>query len=196
MSSGPVQRTWAPPGFQVGPAVRPARAADLPELAGTFRQLRYFTERIARQPRLGILFVAHAGNRLAGTAFLRMQAAEEWELRQRLRGVPILSNVQVAPDLRRQGVGSAIMRAAEGYARARGRAYIALGVTATNAAARRLYAKRGYAEWEFGEVNAMVVEYGTDGGRRFSTERCLIMVKPLGCVRSPQRRRTSQRQTA
>jgi GNAT superfamily N-acetyltransferase len=159
--------------------VRPAVNADLPALVDAFRQESYFAERIARQPQLGVLFTAHVDDRVAGAAFLRMQPAEEWELRDRLRGVPVLSNLQVAADRRRQGVATAIMTAAEQYARGRGRTHIALGVTGTNAAARRLYTRRGYVEWEFGEVNAMVIEYDENGGRTFSTERCLIMVKGL-----------------
>ncbi|WP_433052690.1 GNAT family N-acetyltransferase [Dactylosporangium sp. CS-033363] len=151
-----------------------------------FHQERYFAERIARQPQLGVLFVAPAGERVAGAAFLRMQPAEEWELRARLRNVPVLSHLQVAADRRRQGVASEIMQAAEDYARGRGRAGIALGVTPTNAAARRMYTGRGYEEWPHGEVNAMVIDYDDEGRKTFSTERCLIMVKPLPVhVRTP-----------
>ncbi|MEU7868092.1 GNAT family N-acetyltransferase [Dactylosporangium sp. NPDC049140] len=163
--------------------VRPAVSEDLPALTEAFKQPHYFQERIARQPHLGVLFVAEhtddTATRVAGAAFLRMLPAEEWELREHLRNVPILSHLQVAPQRRRQGVASAIMDAAEDYARAKGRARIALGVTLTNAAARRLYANRQYVEWDFGPVNAMVVEWDEAGRKHFGVERCQIMVKAL-----------------
>ena len=159
--------------------VRPAVSADLPALTIAFGERHYFEDRLGRPPQQGVLFVAHLGAAVAGAAFLRMMQAEEWELRQHLRGVPILSHLQVAPNRRRQGVASAIMNAAEEHARAKGRWRIALGVTPHNAAARRLYTNRGYVEWDFGEVNAMVVEYDETGRKRFSTERCQILVKAL-----------------
>jgi len=175
------------------PKVRLAHGTDLPALTAAFQQPHYFRERIARQPHLGVLFVAADAARVAGAAFLRMQPAEEWELRERLRNVPVLSHLQVAPRWRRRGVASAIMDAAEDYARARGRARIALGVTLTNAAARRLYANRDYAEWGHGPVNAMVVEWDEAGRKRFGVERCQIMVKslrpvPTGFGKRPQMR--------
>jgi GNAT superfamily N-acetyltransferase len=161
-------------------------------LTRAFAQDHYFAERIPRQPQLGVLLVAFLTEpehepeteRVAGAAFLRLLPAEEWELREHLRNVPVLSHLQVVPGRRRQGVASAIMTAAEDIARSKGRAHIALGVTTTNHAARRLYLQRGYVEWDHGIVNAMVVEYDETGRRQLSTERCQIMVKAL---RTPAR---------
>ena len=50
----------------------------------------------------------------------------------------------VEPGARRDGVGSALMAAAEDEARRRGLPYIALMVTEDNEAARRLYERGGY----------------------------------------------------
>jgi ribosomal protein S18 acetylase RimI-like enzyme len=50
----------------------------------------------------------------------------------------------VEPDWRRDGVGSALLLAAEDEARRRGLPYMALMVTEENEAGRRLYAERGY----------------------------------------------------
>ncbi|HTJ31626.1 MAG TPA: GNAT family N-acetyltransferase [Dactylosporangium sp.] len=160
--------------------VRPAVNADLPALIKAFGERYYFEDRLARPPMQGVLFMLPGDDATArGAAFVRMIPAEEWELRERLRGVPILSRLQVRKDVRRQGVATAIMTAAEEYVLSRGRTRIALGVTSNNAAARRLYLARNYVEWDFGQVNAMVVDYLDDGRKKFSTERCHIMVKAL-----------------
>ncbi|MFG2038077.1 GNAT family N-acetyltransferase [Dactylosporangium sp. NPDC048998] len=165
-------------------AVRPAVSADLPALINAFGERFYFEDRLARRPQQGVLFAAFLDNVAVGAAFLRLMPAEEWELRERLRGVPILSHLQVRENVRRQGVASAIMNTAEEYAWMRGRMRMALGVTPQNTAARRLYLDRGYVEWDFGLVNAMVVDYDETGRKQFSIERCQILVKAL---RAPAR---------
>ena len=50
----------------------------------------------------------------------------------------------VEPGVRRDGVGTALLAAAEDEARRRGLPYMALMVTEENAAARRLYERGGY----------------------------------------------------
>lgn len=52
----------------------------------------------------------------------------------------------VAPDARGHGVGGALLEATEEHARRRGARKITLNVFATNAPARRLYARHGYVE--------------------------------------------------
>ena len=52
----------------------------------------------------------------------------------------------VAPEARGHGVGAALLRAVEGWARETGYSHIGLGVTTTNASAIRLYATAGYSE--------------------------------------------------
>ena len=61
-------------------------------------------------------------------------------------GVPILEGLGVAEALRNRGIGTALTNAAEGAARARGHDRILLSVGVDNHGARRLYARRGYAE--------------------------------------------------
>ncbi len=55
-----------------------------------------------------------------------------------------IAYMAVDPSSRRDGVGAALLAAAEDEARGRGLPYMALMVTEENAAARRLYAREGY----------------------------------------------------
>ncbi|HYD89637.1 MAG TPA: ribosomal protein S18-alanine N-acetyltransferase [Vitreimonas sp.] len=74
--------------------------------------------------------------------------------------------VAVVPEMRRQGVGAALVSAASAAALVRGAASMHLEVAETNLAARALYAKLGYAEagrraayyaGEGGSVDAIVM---------------------------------------
>jgi predicted N-acetyltransferase YhbS len=163
--------------------VRPAVTADLPALTEALgrRHRFYFADRIRRQPALGILLVAvKGGDQVVGSVFLRLAPAEEWELRERLPRVPVLSRLEVVAAQQRNGVGRQLVQAAEDEARARGRARILLGVRAGDRIAEALYSSLGYERWPLGPVNAMVETYDADGTRRFGTERCAIMIKELG----------------
>jgi ribosomal protein S18 acetylase RimI-like enzyme len=59
-----------------------------------------------------------------------------------------VSDLVVGTAYRRRGIGSRLLSAAEGYARARGARSLRIEVLARNAAARRLYASAGYEEYE------------------------------------------------
>lgn len=58
----------------------------------------------------------------------------------------ILSQLAVHPQARGQGVGEALINAAEAWARAQGFGFIALDTAEPAAALRARYARRGYAE--------------------------------------------------
>ncbi|GAA3449933.1 hypothetical protein GCM10018962_17660 [Dactylosporangium matsuzakiense] len=160
--------------------IRPARAADLPRLVAAHGQHHYFEQRIARQPKLGIVLLAERAGTVAGSAFLRLAPAEEWELRERLPKVPIFSHLEVLPEHRGNGVGTKILAAAEGLARGRQRRRMVLGVKPDDRTAFDLYSRNGYADWGLGVINALVVDYDDQGRRVHSTERCHIMIKDLG----------------
>jgi GNAT superfamily N-acetyltransferase len=161
--------------------VRAATGRDLRRLVEALGQAQYFRHRIGRQPQLGTLLLAESpdGGRILGDAFVRMMPAEEWELRERLPNVPILSHVEVVPDARNEGIGTTMITNAEGLVRKRGRRRIALGVNMDNLDAYRLYTRLGYEEWGEGPINAMVEQFDEAGRRRFSTEKCHVMVKNL-----------------
>ncbi|MFI5913565.1 GNAT family N-acetyltransferase [Dactylosporangium sp. NPDC051541] len=161
--------------------VRTANDQDLERLADALGQVHYFRHRISRQPRLGSLLLAEepGSRRILGDAFVRTMPAEEWELRERLPNVPILSHVEVVRDARNQGIGTAMISAAEQRVARLGRRRIALGVNMDNPDAYRLYTRLGYAEWDGGPINAVVEQFDQDGRRRFSTEKCHVLVKNL-----------------
>ncbi|KAL1511112.1 hypothetical protein AB1Y20_005933 [Prymnesium parvum] len=60
----------------------------------------------------------------------------------------LVRNVWVCAEVRRRGVASALMREAEGEARARGAEMVTLEVNWDNAPARRLYERLGYEDLE------------------------------------------------
>jgi len=57
-----------------------------------------------------------------------------------------ITNVAVRPEYRRQGVASQLLDVFARFAQGRALAFLTLEVRASNAAARALYAKHGYAE--------------------------------------------------
>ena len=84
----------------------------------------------------GVLFnVADAGGRVVGYTVV-WTAADEAEL----------ANIAVDPDVRGQGVGRRLLDQAMAAARARGAAVMFLEVRESNAAARALYAQRGFEQ--------------------------------------------------
>lgn len=76
--------------------------------------------------------LARREDRPAGVAFAACHGAEA-----------MLHAVEVRPDLRRQGVGETLLRAAANWAAAQGADRLSLVVTERNAAARALYARLG-----------------------------------------------------
>lgn len=84
----------------------------------------------AAGPKCAIL--GRSGDRAAGVAFVACQD-----------GVAMLHALEVAPQLRRQGVAHNILRAAAGWAQGHGATTLALLVTEANAGARALYASLG-----------------------------------------------------
>ncbi len=115
-----------------------------------------------------ILLVAWLGDRPVGSGQLG------------LRTVRIeLKNLNVRPDVRGRGIGSAIVVAAENWSRERGHRRIAMGVAVDNPEARRLYRRLGYAPT--GELSTVTYEYvDAQGASRTATETDEILVKVLG----------------
>lgn len=86
-------------------------------------------------------------------------------------GTAILSQFAVHPDCRGQGLGEALMDAAEDWARAQGFAQMALDTAVPAADLRRRYQRRGYAD-----VGA--VQWS---GKTYAS---VLMCKPLGAGQS------------
>lgn len=92
----------------------------------------------------------------------------------------LLTHLEVVPWMRNQGIGTALLWAAEERLLADGHDQVALGVGLDNPDALRLYVRRGYAEWPHGEVATTDVVYHPNGGLELRPELCRILVRKLG----------------
>ncbi|WP_151481019.1 GNAT family N-acetyltransferase [Streptomyces albicerus] len=117
--------------------------------------------------------VGHAEVRWTGCAAPEVRAAQP--------GCPELNGLFVWPEsLRSRGIGTALVRAAEELAIARGTGLMGLGVGDDNPRAAALYARLGYRpavtyvdRWAYLDL---------DGERQECADPCVFLVKPL---RSP-----------
>ncbi|HEX5116617.1 MAG TPA: GNAT family N-acetyltransferase [Pseudonocardiaceae bacterium] len=102
------------------------------------------------------------------------------EINQHYPHCPELSGLDVwPPELRSQGIGTALVRAAEGLARQRGCRQIGLGVEDTNLRAAALYLRLGYQET--GRQYLDRYQYtDNDGVRRDAADPARFLVKTLG----------------
>ncbi|SDH64972.1 Acetyltransferase (GNAT) family protein [Agrococcus jejuensis] len=92
---------------------------------------------------------------------------------------PELRNLHVAAVARGHGVGTAIVHAAEGHARAAGAASLAVGVADDNPRARALYERLGYVGT--GIRSTTTYDYVDDAGaRRTATETDETLRRALG----------------
>jgi len=96
-----------------------------------------------------------------------------------LRTSPIeLKNLNVRAGFRGRGVGSALVEAAEAWARERAYAQICLGVAVDNPDARRLYDRLGYVGT--GRLSTVTYDYvDVDGRSRTATETDELLLKTL-----------------
>jgi GNAT superfamily N-acetyltransferase len=130
-------------------AIRPLRASDPAWIAAAFaaigwskpRELyeRYLAEQEAgrRQVR-----VARDGDRLAGYVTLNWRPVYP---PFRADGIPEIQDLNVLPEFRRRGIGSALLDAVESLAGERTRTVgIAVGLGSDYGPAQRLYVRRGY----------------------------------------------------
>jgi ribosomal protein S18 acetylase RimI-like enzyme len=162
--------------------IRRARAADYDVLVETLGQRRFFDDRFSRQGAgLGVLLVAWRGGTPIGVIYLWLEAAEEPELREHLPGTPILTHLEIHPEHRRDGAGTALIEAAERRLRLLGHEQVALAVEIDNDGAARLYKRLGYEEWPHDTVACLSL---TDGDGERQIEVCQIMVRRLR--REPQ----------
>jgi GNAT superfamily N-acetyltransferase len=160
--------------------VGPAAAGDLSAVAGALGQSHYFASRLKRQEAgLGTLLVAWLGKEPVGSLFVRLETAEEAEIREHLPDVPILTHVEVRADRRSQRIGTALIVAAELHLIDLGYALVALGVIPGNDHAARLYERLGYKAWEHGDVECLSEEFAADGTVRRWVETCRVMIKEI-----------------
>jgi len=139
--------------------IRRARAADLARLVEIENAVFAIDRMSARQWRHHIanpeadVLVAEQGGAITGAAVVFFHARHR---------IARLYSIAVAPEARGAGIGEKLLAAAERNARRRGRERFRLEVRTDNAAARRLYERRGYRV--FG-TKARYYEDGADAVR-------------------------------
>ncbi len=115
----------------------PDAYASTPEEWGD--DIAVYRERIAALPVIG----AFTGPRLVGMAIVGVNARDKAKTRHKCE----LWSVYAAPEVRRQGVGRALVLRAIEEARQRGFEAIVLSVSNHNAAGKRLYASLGFVRF-------------------------------------------------
>ena len=117
--------------------VRPAAKEDIPAIAAmegaTFRSGASEPFLASLIDGAGAVLAAAEGGALLGYAWYQLVLDEGY-----------VGNVAVAESCRRQGVGTALVRAMLADAGERGAAFLTLEVRESNAAARRLYERCGF----------------------------------------------------
>jgi ribosomal protein S18 acetylase RimI-like enzyme len=162
------------------PHVRPAHSADLESFAAVLGDREFFADRFERQRKgVGRLFLAWLGLQPAGAVYLWLEEAEEQAIRDYLPEVPLITHLEVHRDLRRNGVGTALVDAAERCVVELGGDRVALAVRTDNHYAAGLYQRLEYRDWGFGEVTCYARTTLSDGTLLFEPERCYVRVKDL-----------------
>lgn len=161
--------------------IRPATPADLRALARALGQAQYFADQVARQADGdGILLTAWKDGLPKGDVYLRLEPAEEAEIRAHLPGVPLLTHLEVLPGYRNRGIGTRLVSAAERHLRTLKFDRVALAVEVTNTDAARLYERLGYRNWNHDPV---ICYTRLDDSRVRRAEICHVLVKRLATRR-------------
>jgi GNAT superfamily N-acetyltransferase len=163
-------------------SIKPAKEGDELELAGDdVSHLRILQERCERMADgRGLLLVAWCDEIAVGHIYLWWEPADEPELRERLKNVPLLMNLWVRKDRREQGIGTALVHEAENQLRARAHRRVALGVELDNRVAIKFYLGRNYYPWPHADLKTHYDEFKADGSHVIGEEVCAVYLKNLG----------------
>ncbi|MFJ7068997.1 GNAT family N-acetyltransferase [Streptomyces sp. NPDC101115] len=135
-------------------------------------------DRFARQEAgTGTYLVAWRHGAPVGFGQVRWDGCAAPEVRAAAGDCPEFNGLDVREDLRGQGIGTALIRAAEELVRERGGTLLGLGVGHHNPRAAALYARLGYAP-----VTAYTDRYAytdADGVRHERADACTFLVRRL-----------------
>lgn len=160
--------------------IRPAVRADVDQLiaAETYPAAReHLRERWELQSRGEALFLlSRRGDHVVGHAML-LRRSKYPAVEAAFRPAEINA---LHAYVQGQGIGTALIAAAEAIAQDWGREYVGLGVGLDNPAARRLYERLGYVEWTGGQLLDEWTEKDANGKIvRTHHDPCTYLLKPL-----------------
>jgi len=162
--------------------IRECRAEDLelihahmPSPGQTRRHSRRFDR---QQLGLSTLLIAWSDDIPVGSGEIRWHGCAAPEVAQRHPGCPELNGLEVSPTRQSQGIGTAIVHAAETLARRRGHTQLGLGVDDNNHRAAQLYLRLGYEETGCRYLDRY--DYlDNDGTRHDIADPARFLIKPL-----------------
>lgn len=128
--------------------VRPLTLNDLEQCEQLFPEPTFvpFIRQIKRQTESGYsLFGCFINNRLVGMIHISRQGAKNLKIRQ-VSPFPMLGNLVVHTDFRRQGIAAYLIQYSEEVLRTEGYRNVGLIVSATNPQAIQLYEKAAYVK--------------------------------------------------
>jgi len=164
------------------PAVRLVDAGDLPLLDDRFPEgpADKHRSRIERQFAGEVLYlIAWDGREPLGHALVVWAGASHREVKAAIEDCPEVDDIFVAERSRSQGVGTALIAAAEDAVAARGFDRIGLAVGRDNTRALALYERLGYEPVGLDDVWLAGMWLDRSGLEQFWSERCRYLVKHL-----------------
>ncbi|MFN8443509.1 MAG: GNAT family N-acetyltransferase [Caldilineaceae bacterium] len=164
--------------------IGPATPADIAEMAAIFPDwgARHKHEERWQQQEQGkaVYLIARQQGHPVAHAYLKWQGAgDPHVVERRTIPCPDIEDLFVLGDWRSQGVGTALIHAAEEQVLAQGFQHIGLSVGIENPAARRLYERLGYQDAGFGEYTEHGTYLDAQGQSRVWEERCVYLMKEL-----------------
>jgi GNAT superfamily N-acetyltransferase len=163
--------------------VRPASMRDLAllnEHLHLWGPLDYHERKIEEQLSGGVLWlIAWRDGLPVGHLQIGWSGAERPEMASHLGDCPHVSRVGVRAEMRSQGIGSAMIEAAEDIIRKRGYGRVGLAVAIDNDRARRLYQRLGYRGCGHGTYTVSWYQYDGNEPRERVEEVCIYLWKDL-----------------
>jgi ribosomal protein S18 acetylase RimI-like enzyme len=158
-------------------SIQAATEEDVRRFVADTVDRRFFLDHLGQ--RRGQLLFAYRGGVFVGHIFLRLESAEEPELRDGLPGVPLLERLKVLDDHRRSGIGRQLIQEAEWRLSAQGHRSVALGVHPENLDAIKLYRRLLFRVWREQTLTTFRDHVRDDGSTVREEEPCLVFVKRL-----------------